>query len=177
MNLNHSFALFLKTFSLYEIAQCKSVELCITLNGADLCDGLNHLTAGIKIMDPRAVDPKDGTPLSCMENGLVGRILKTQSRNYCFAVISLLGKDSKPAYNEFSDFFKFFEKLIQEGLPASEFGPEILPIIVWSPQDLSSIWRCLNTGSGARKNGNTHFCHLYACTGATIVRFLAEENQ
>jgi hypothetical protein len=167
----------LKTFSLYEIAQRESVELCITLDGAELCDGLSHLTAGIKITDPRAVDPKDGTPLSCMENGLVGRIFKTQSRNYCFAVKSLLGKDSKPAHNEFSDFFKFFEKLMQEGLPASEFGPAILPIIVWSPQDLSSIWKCLNTGSGARKNGNTHFCHLCACTGDTIVRFLVEENR
>jgi hypothetical protein len=101
----------LKTFSLYDIAQCESVELCITLDGAELCDGLSHLTAGIKITDPRAVDPKDGSPLSCMEDGLVGHIFKTQSRNYCFTVKSLLGKDSKPAYNEFSDFFKSFLRI------------------------------------------------------------------
>jgi hypothetical protein len=31
-----------------------------------------------------------------------------QSRNYCFAVKSLLGKDNKDAYEEISDFFKFF---------------------------------------------------------------------
>jgi hypothetical protein len=88
-----------------------------------------------------------------------------------------MGKDTKDAYKQFEDFFKFFEKLREEGLLASEFGPAILPIIVWSPQDLSSMWKCLNTGSGARKNGKTHFCHLCACTGDRIVRFLVEENR
>jgi hypothetical protein len=48
---------------------------------------------------------------------------------------------------------------------------------VWSPQDLSSIWKCLNTGSGARMNGNKHFCHLFACCGNDIVRYLVEENR
>jgi hypothetical protein len=95
----------LTTFSLCEIVQRESVELCITLDRVELCDGLSHLTVGIKIMDPRAVDPKDDTLFSCMEDGLVGHIFKTQSRNYCFAVKSLLGKDSKPAYNEISDYF------------------------------------------------------------------------
>jgi hypothetical protein len=65
---------------------------------------------------------------------------------------SLLGKDSKTAYKELLFFFfNFFEKLRTEGLPASEFGPRILPMVIWSPQDLSSIWKCLNTESGAKK--------------------------
>jgi hypothetical protein len=33
-----------------------------------------------------------------------------QSRNYCFAVKSLLGKDSKDAYKEFKDFFAFLKR-------------------------------------------------------------------
>lgn len=74
-------------------------------------------------------------------------------------------------------FFKFFEKIMEEGLPESELGPAILPFIVLSSQDLSSMWKCLNTGSGARKNGNTHFCHVCACTGNTFVRYLVEENR
>jgi hypothetical protein len=40
---------------------------CITLDGAELCDGISHLTAGIKVTDPSAVDPRDGGPL-CMNN-------------------------------------------------------------------------------------------------------------
>lgn len=76
----------LKIFSLYENAKCESVELCIILDEA-ICDGLSSLVGVIKIPDPRALEPKDGTPLSCMEDGLLGHIFKPQSRNYCFAVI------------------------------------------------------------------------------------------
>jgi hypothetical protein len=93
----------LQSFSLYDIAQRETVELCIALDGAELCNGIQHLTAGIKITDRRAIDPKDGVPLST--DGVLGRIFKVQSRNYCFAMKSLLGKDCKKAYKEFSDFF------------------------------------------------------------------------
>jgi len=67
----------LKAFGLYELAQCESVELNITLKGAEICDGLSHLTAGIKMTDGRAVDPTDGMPLSFSEDGF-WRLLNTQ---------------------------------------------------------------------------------------------------
>jgi hypothetical protein len=93
----------LKSFNLHDIAQRESVELCITLNGTDLCDGLQHLTAGVKITDHRAIDPKDGTPLST--DGIFGRIFKVQSRNYCFAMKSLLGKDCETHIGNLQIFF------------------------------------------------------------------------
>jgi len=151
-------------------------RFCITLDGAKLCDGLSHLTAGIKVSDSRAIDPRDGVPLISEGDGAFGRIFKVQSRNYCFAMKSLLGKDCKAAYKEFADFFLFFERLKKYGLPESKLGPRILPMEGWSPQDLSSIWKSLNTGSGAKKNGNNHFCHVCPCAGNTIVRFLVDEN-
>jgi hypothetical protein len=52
---------------------------------------------------------------------------------------SLIGKDKKSAYQEFVDFFKFFEQVKCFGLPASELGPRIMPMDIWSPRDLSSI--------------------------------------
>jgi hypothetical protein len=71
---------------------------------------------------------------------------------------TLLGrKDSKTAY-QFFDIFRFFEWLKAEGLPANEKGPRIMPVVVWSPQDLSSIWKSLNTGRGTRKTGDKHWC-------------------
>jgi hypothetical protein len=172
----HFVRFILQTFGLQEIAQNDSVELCITLDGAELCDGICHLTAGVKITDRRAIDPRNGSPLSSVDDEF-GRIFNVQSRNYCFPVKSLLGKDTKDAYKEFSDFFKFFEKIQREGLPESEHGPRIMPLVVWSPQDLSSLWKCLNTGSGAQKNGDTHFCHLCPCTGKTIVQFMVDDNR
>jgi hypothetical protein len=48
---------------------------------------------------------------------------------------------------------------------------------VWSPQDLSSLWECLNTGSGAQKNGETLFCHVCPCTGNKIAKFTVDENK
>jgi hypothetical protein len=165
----------LKTFKLHEIAQRESVELCFTLDGAELYKGIQHLTAGVKITDARAIDPKDGTPLC--SDGVFGRIFKVQSRNYCFPMKSLLGKDCKDAYKEFSDFFLFFECLQKYGLAESELGPAIMPMHIWSPQDLSSVWKSLNTGGGARKNGNNHFCHLCPCTGNTIAKFKVDDNR
>jgi hypothetical protein len=42
----------LQVFQLEEIAQTESVEMCIKLDGAELCDGISHLTASIKVTDP-----------------------------------------------------------------------------------------------------------------------------
>jgi hypothetical protein len=57
-------------------------------------------------------------------------------------------KGSKKAYQEFSEI-SFFEKVVIEGLSASEYGPRIMPLTVWSLQDLSSMWKSFNTGGGA----------------------------
>jgi len=55
-----------------------------------------------------------------------------------------------------------------QGLPANEYGPRIMPLIIWSPPDLSSIWKSLTTGGGARKSGVRHWCHLCPGTGNKI---------
>jgi hypothetical protein len=158
----------LRAFALHEITQRESVELCITLDGAELSKDLCHLTFGIKVTDRRAIDPRDGCPLAYSHDGGFGNLFRVQSRNYCFILKSLVGKDSKQAYKEFSDVFKFFDTLMEHGLPENVNGPRIMPLIIWSPQDLSSIWKCLNTGSGASKHGDSHWCHLCPCTGNKI---------
>jgi hypothetical protein len=167
----------LKAFSLDQIAQTESVELCITLDGAELTKDLCHLTFGVKVTDRRAIDPRDGSPLSYSEPGSVGNLFKVQSRNYCFVLKSLLGKDSKKAYQEFKDVFDFFDKIMKEGIDNNENGPRVMPLTIWSPQDLSSVWKCLNTGCGARKHGDKHWCHLCPCTGNKIAYYQVEENR
>jgi hypothetical protein len=89
----------------------------------------------------------------------------------------MIGKDTKDAYQYFKDFFEFFEKVKREGLPASELGPQILPMQVWSPQDLSSLWKTLNTGTGAKKNCNSYFCHVCPCSSRDILFFKVDENR
>jgi hypothetical protein len=64
----------LKAFKLHDIATTESIEICMTLDGAELCYGISHLTAGIKISDHRAIDPRDGSPLSTMPDEAFGQI-------------------------------------------------------------------------------------------------------
>jgi hypothetical protein len=176
-NFEKQLRFLLQAFSLHDLAQRESVEICITLDGAELTKDLCHLSFGVKITDGRAKNPRDGLPLAYSEDGIFGKIFNVQSRNYCFIMKTLLGRDSKQAYNEFSDVFRFFERVMSHGLPCNENGPRIMPVNVWSPQDLSSIWKSLNTGGGARKCGDKHWCHLCACTGNKIASYKVEGNR
>jgi hypothetical protein len=81
----------------------------------------------------------------------------------------LIGKDTEEAYNKFSDFFQFFEMVQNVGLLESEYGPRLQPMLVWSLQDMLSLWKCLKTGTGARKNCNSYFCHVCPCNAKDIL--------
>ena len=86
-------------FSLDTVARESSVELAFTLDGAVLTKNLSHVTAGIKIVDTRAIDPI--TKL---------HIDKFQSRDLCFPFKIILASDNSALYDtEFKDFFKFME--------------------------------------------------------------------
>ena len=88
----------LKLFKLNRIACVEgNIKIAITLDGADLSRNIQHVTAGIKIVDPRAVNPVTGIPI-----GLEG----VQSREFCFPMKILLTKDTKTLYRtHFNDFF------------------------------------------------------------------------
>jgi hypothetical protein len=129
------------------------VQLACTLDGADISRFVSHVTAGIKILDPRAIDPISHLPI-----GLDGS-KKVQSRDLCFPFKMILTRDTKTLYHEhFKDFFDFFSRLNREGLP--ELG--IQPIMVSSPQDMSSMWKALGRGGGCKVK--TFFCYCCAMT-------------
>jgi hypothetical protein len=89
----------------------------------------------------------------------------------------MIGKDTKEAYGYFQDFFEFFDKVKREGLPASPVGPAIHPMLVWSPQDLSSLWKTLKTGTGAKKNSDSYFCHVCPCSSRDILFYKVGNNR
>ena len=72
--------LILKTFGLEEVATRSSVEISITLDGAELCDYLSHLTAGVKVTDKRAIDPRTKMPM-CSLAGKCYHLFFTSSCN------------------------------------------------------------------------------------------------
>ena len=134
----------LKMFKLNIIAREEgNVKIASTIDGADLSRNVQHVTCGVKIVDPRAINPMTGIPI-----GLEG----VQSRDFCFPVKILLTKDSKALYkSHFSDFFSWTKKLNVEGE-----GP-YKPFCVASPQDVSSFWKCIGRGGACKRDQD--FCH------------------
>jgi hypothetical protein len=129
------------------------VQIAATLDGADISRNVSHVTAGIKILDPRAIDPISHLPI-----GMDGS-KKVQSRELCFPFKMILTRDTKSLYQEhFKDFFDFFGRLRDEGLPTHG----IRPMMVSSPQDMSSIWKAIGRGGGCKNK--TFFCYCCAAT-------------
>jgi hypothetical protein len=150
----------LKLFKLKDAARDINqppVQISITLDGADLSRNVTHVTAGVKINDPRSIDPVSGLPIGVQDSR------KTQSRELCFPFKSLLAKDSKELYNNhFGDFFAFFKDVQANGLDGGAIS-----IDVSSPQDQSSFWKALKRG-GACKVAKD-FCHCCACTSDGVI--------
>lgn len=73
------------------------MELSITLDGAEVCDFISHLTAGIKVTDARAIDPRECSLMCMTMDEIMECMFHSQSQNNCFALKSLTGKDYKKA--------------------------------------------------------------------------------
>jgi hypothetical protein len=132
------------------------VEFSITLDGADLSRNISHVTAGIKINDPRAIDPKSGIPIGMDDS------LRVQSRELCWPCKILIAKDTKELYSKyFTDFFAFFKQVEERG-----FEGFPVPFIVSSPQDLSSHWKALGVGGACKVK--KFFCHACSCSSDAV---------
>jgi hypothetical protein len=101
------------------------VQISITLDRADMSHNMTHVTAGVKINDPRSIDPLSGLPIDVQDSR------KVQSWELCFPFKSLLAKDSKGLYgNHFADFFDYFKNVQTNGLDGGA-----IRINVTSPQE------------------------------------------
>ena len=77
---------------------------------AELHNLAMHVTAGVKVVDYRAYDPLTVKPLSTtvFNDALKVRLFDCQSRNYCYVLKMLFGKDSKHVYKDvFQDIFNY----------------------------------------------------------------------
>jgi hypothetical protein len=146
----------LEMFQLHDIVRDLSqppVQLACTLDGANISKFVSHVTAGIKILDPGAIDL-----ISHLTIALEGS-KKVQLWDLCFPFKMLLTGDTSTLYQEhFKDFFDFLSRLNLEGIP--ELGSN--PIMVSSPQDMSSMWKALEQGGGCEVK--TFFCYCCAVT-------------
>ena len=79
------------------------------LDGAELCNGISHLAAGLKVMDVCAIDPHMGVPLGSIKAGSAINFFEfsnIQSHDFCAILQMIIAQDSKKVYKEdFHDFF------------------------------------------------------------------------
>jgi hypothetical protein len=141
----------LRIFKLNDISVAEGgVQSCITLDGADLSHNVMHMTAGIKITDPPAIDRLTGIPL-----GMFGAT-QVQSGKLCLPFKIIVAKDSKTLnHDRFEDIFTFFVDLNNE---VDSSGNPKFDVV--SPQDFSSFWKCLQRGGAAKVCKKASTCAL-----------------
>jgi hypothetical protein len=145
-----NFILVLYEIDLEKFSKENPVQIAYTLDGADLTQNQTHLTCGIKIVDPRAINPESKLPI-----GIEGSH-KIQSRENCHVFYSVLAKDKKDSYkNICKPFFDFITKCRND--------PRIKIV---SPQDMSSMWKSVGQGGAAKVS--EHFCLYCSCTSTDI---------
>ena len=131
-----------------------NVGISLTIDGADLSRNIQHVTCGVKISDPRAVNPATGIPI-----GLEG----IQSREFCFPFKVLLAKDTKALYQtHFKDFFQWGARIHEHGFR------DFKPFKVASPQDISSFWKCIGRGGACKRDKD--FCHCCPLKSQDVIK-------
>ena len=122
-----------------EGSTCMPVQVAFTIDGAALTNHLGHVTCGLKIVDPRAMDPRTGVSMAM--SGIY------QSRKWCFPIAMYLGSETKESIkNVFGPIFKRFAKgkLL---MPATESSPPLTNFEVSVPADQSAGWKLIQSGS------------------------------
>jgi hypothetical protein len=143
------------------------VLIAHTLDGAMLTSNLGHVTAGTKIVDPRAANPMTGIHI-----GISGFF---QSRDLCYPAQIVFGKDCKSLYSDcFGGFFsKFHGGLVIP--PTPNYPIELSNFQISAPQDMSSIWK--TTGLGGGCYNKKQFCYCCMCTNDLISVYKSDDNR
>jgi hypothetical protein len=83
INLNNALRLLLKACGLHELAKTESVNIALAIDGADLIRDRTHVSAGVKITDPRGIYPISKQPLLVRSEDGNERYVKVQSLELC----------------------------------------------------------------------------------------------
>ena len=142
--------LLLQSYGLMEIIErgCEDVTVACTIDGTELSWKIGHVTAGVKITDPRARNPRKNEELVMGADGTEG----VQSRDLCFPLQVTIGKDNKqlfhmqfkPVYteiNQYEDKFTYHNIVDQSCRSFS----------IAHPADMSALQKLVGRG-GAMKN-------------------------
>jgi hypothetical protein len=134
--------------------------LCVyALDGAAITKNLGHVLGGFKVADPSATCPMTGDLLLANPTEM-----NAQSRNLCFPLKMIMGKETKETIKEFSPMFQFMEDCESDDPTKNPMTLHwgMLPLTCAANCDLSAGWKCLCKGGAAKvSNHPCHCCALY----------------
>lgn len=140
--------------------------LCVfSLDGAAITKNLGHVLGGFKVTDPAAICPITGALL--LQNGAD---MKAQSRNQCFPLKMMMGRETKESLLEFGPMFKHMEDCESDDPAINPMTQKfnMLPLTCAANSDMSAGWKCLCKGGAAKvSNYPCHCCALYKLKWAT----------
>jgi hypothetical protein len=114
LNYERAFRLLLRACNLHELAWTSSVKVALTVDGADLFNGRNHMSTGIKITDERAAHPITKQPIMVVNRDADDdcMFVNMQSKEICCIMIIADAKESKHLYEEvFKEYYEWGEQL------------------------------------------------------------------
>ena len=130
----------LQSFSLYG-TDC---TIAHSLDGAQLSKKESHTCAGIKVIDPKAIDPRTG---SLMFDD--PKDAKFQGLNHLFPMKMVMARETNNlVYKEFGDFYAFCQSCQHDD--SNPFAPEHPKLICTAECDLSMTWKGLARGGAAK---------------------------
>ena len=133
-NFEQLFRYLLKRYGLHETAQQNSVEICISIDAAQVTKK-SHTTASFKFTDtrcanPNKIDENTGEPelmfITYDDNGFL-TYSGIQSRDNCAVAQVVLASETKEVIKSFALFFEFATQLEKVGLPAKGNEPALKP--------------------------------------------------
>ena len=148
-------ATLFEAFGLTNVARRRAVELALTSDGAQLTNTLSHVTAGLKFNDMAMCDPVTKSPLLLhAPDSLV------QSRNLCFPLRIVIGKDSKRTLDGFRPLYhQFSAGEIARALHFKTFKMSF-------PADMKQQWGALDNGGAAKVKEK--FCYICPCRSSSL---------
>ncbi len=121
------------------------VLLAATVDGGDLAWGITQVSAGVKMIDHRAINPLTGTRLF----GDTGHN-KVQSRCHCYPLHVIMAKDNKELYaTHLSNFFRD-ANMLEETYPDG--------VVVAQGADMCSLHKTLGVGGGMKVKKYACYC-------------------
>jgi hypothetical protein len=149
--------LLLKATGLDVIAQNEPVRLPVTSDAASTFHNRTQISIGIKVTDSLALHCKTKAPdfvpaLEYDAGDQTGYFKGIQSSEMCSMCIMADARDKSQMYAEvFSEFYKNNAQLQMHGMPESEYGPTLHPMVVSYPSDLKAIWTTSGRGGNCKK--------------------------